>query len=106
MSFAKYFEDNCKIVEERVTLGKQEERPVWFSVTLTETVYAPLKHKAPKKVKYKTKKLVCSDCGTSFFFEGGEQRYFARHNLRAPKRCRACRKARRQNPKNNKHKED
>ncbi len=106
MSFAKYFEDDREIVEERVTLGKQKERPVWLSVTLIETVYAPSKPQPPKKVRYKTKKLVCSDCGTSFFFEGGEQRYFALHNLREPKRCRTCRKARRQNQRNNQNKED
>ena len=106
MSFAKYFEDDREIVDERVTLGKQGERPVWLSVTLTQTVYAPPKPQLPQKVKYVTKKLVCRDCGASFFFEGGEQHYFVLHGLHEPKRCRACRKARKQSSKSNQNKED
>ncbi|MBO5700856.1 MAG: zinc-ribbon domain containing protein [Clostridia bacterium] len=48
------------------------------------------------KLKRKTKKLVCCECGTSFLFTGGEQNYYETHNLSDPKRCLKCRKNRRQ----------
>jgi hypothetical protein len=40
---------------------------------------------------------VCADCGASFWFRAGEQRFFAQRGLPdAPRRCEACRRARRE----------
>ena len=36
----------------------------------------------------------CVDCGTTFIWTAGEQMYFAQHQLKPPKRCLPCRKAR------------
>jgi len=38
--------------------------------------------------------LTCCDCGKSFLFEVGEQKYYIDHNLSLPKRCHACRSLR------------
>ena len=37
-------------------------------------------------------KIVCVKCGMEFVFTVGEQRYFEQNNLCFPKRCKACRK--------------
>ena len=39
--------------------------------------------------------LTCVDCQHRFWFTTGEQRFFAVRGLAAPKRCPACRRARR-----------
>lgn len=41
------------------------------------------------------KYITCIDCGVEFEFEVGEQEYFKDRGLSKPKRCPACRKARR-----------
>jgi hypothetical protein len=41
----------------------------------------PLKDKTPR----------CVDCGSSFLFSSGEQRYFISKGLSEPKRCPKCR---------------
>ncbi|MCI0493853.1 zinc-ribbon domain containing protein [candidate division KSB1 bacterium] len=35
--------------------------------------------------------LECWDCGNSFLFTGGEQKYYQQHGFRLPKRCEDCR---------------
>ena len=35
---------------------------------------------------------ICCECGRSFVFAVGEQRYFASRGLAVPKRCPSCRK--------------
>ncbi|MDZ7263529.1 MAG: zinc-ribbon domain containing protein [candidate division KSB1 bacterium] len=35
--------------------------------------------------------LECWECGNSFVFTGGEQKYYQQHGLRPPKRCEDCR---------------
>jgi hypothetical protein len=39
--------------------------------------------------------LTCIDCGQSFTFSAGEQKYFAARNFTPPKRCPVCRAPRR-----------
>ncbi len=46
---------------------------------------------------YEDKTLICRDCGQEFIFAAGEQAFYNDKNLSEPKRCRECRKARRQN---------
>ena len=43
---------------------------------------------------YEDKELTCVDCGDTFTFSGGEQRYFAEKQFSEPKRCKPCRQKR------------
>ncbi len=47
-----------------------------------------------KKPLHTLKLISCKDCGLTFAFNGGEQNYYERRRLKDPKRCPACRKAR------------
>ena len=38
--------------------------------------------------------IVCCDCGSSFPFEPGEQRFYSERSLNLPRRCPSCRLAR------------
>lgn len=42
-----------------------------------------------------SQELLCKDCGRRFVFGEAEQARYARHGFAPPKRCRACRAARR-----------
>jgi hypothetical protein len=105
MGFAKYFEDDLGIMEERrYWMRVEETSPIIMPSMATEmtidTVIVATIEQLPKtKLKRKTKKLVCCECGTNFLFTGGEQNYYETHNLSAPKRCSKCRKSRRQQKK-------
>lgn len=105
MSFAKYFEDNVEIIEERFALRQHGNAPApLYRVTqefgskiyLVTTKVVEVKPEAPKKHKKKKKKIVCCDCGEKFFFTGGEQRYYEERKLSEPKRCPACRQKRKE----------
>ena len=107
MSFAKYFEDDLEIAEERHALRRDENAtpfaPTAYVSKLRITLITETKRPAPeKKKKRKDKRLVCCDCGTTFFFSGGEQVYFERNKLFEPKRCPACRIGRRKTAKRKK----
>jgi CxxC-x17-CxxC domain-containing protein len=39
--------------------------------------------------------LVCADCGQEFLFSADDQEFYASRGFSEPKRCRACRSARR-----------
>ena len=41
--------------------------------------------------------ITCAECGTAFPFTEREQEYYTERNLSQPKRCKACRDARRAN---------
>lgn len=45
--------------------------------------------------KTEDKILICCDCGSSFVFTAGEQLFFTSKGLSTPKRCKPCRKQRR-----------
>jgi hypothetical protein len=40
---------------------------------------------------FKTKFIVCIDCGCDFLFNSGEQRFFWSKGLAEPRRCSECR---------------
>ena len=49
---------------------------------------------------YEDKTLICKDCGNEFIFSAGEQEFFAKKGLtNEPKKCKACRDARKANGK-------
>lgn len=48
------------------------------------------------------KTLVCKDCGTKFVFTVGEQQFYAEKGFtNEPQRCLACRKAKKEQRRNN-----
>ena len=48
------------------------------------------------------KTLVCKDCGAEFVFTAGEQQFYAEKGFtNEPQRCPACRKARKEQRRNN-----
>ena len=105
MGMQKYLEDNLEIAEERVLLA-QEDNEQYANFPLEEEVrrvyvvstrITKLKINPPKKHKRKKKKIVCLDCGETFFFTGGEQKYYEKCKLSEPKRCPNCRQKRKEN---------
>jgi len=47
--------------------------------------------------QFQDRTLTCADCGASFTFSAGEQRYFQEKGFTdEPKRCLACRKKKRE----------
>ena len=49
---------------------------------------------------YEDKTLVCKDCGKEFVFTAGEQEFYAERGFQnEPQRCKACRDARKNQPK-------
>lgn len=48
-----------------------------------------------EELVFKTKVLRCIDCGLSFLWEPGEQKFYLSKGLQQPKRCGDCRKFRR-----------
>lgn len=105
MSFAKYFEDNVEIIEERFALRQQKNdltpiyratQEVGSKTYLVTTKVVEVKPESPKKHKRKQKKIACHDCKETFFFTGGEQKYYEERKLSEPKRCPACRQKRKE----------
>ena len=104
MSFAKYYEDNIDIIEERILLNSKseyelpdysplKERIVQKTYIVTSTVIEKKKQR-PQTQKYRTRVIKCCNCGNSFNFTGGEQHYYEEKKLFEPKHCPACRKKR------------
>ena len=51
---------------------------------------------------YQDKQLQCRDCGQDFVFSASEQEFFAEKGFtNEPQRCPACRKARKEQRRNN-----
>ena len=105
MSFAKYYEDNIEITDERVKLYPRESellplfrvtQEVNSKVYLLTTRIVEVQPEPSKKHKRKKKKIVCCDCGETFLFTGGEQKYYEERKLYEPKRCSGCRKKRKE----------
>jgi len=49
------------------------------------------------RMSFQDKSIKCTDCGTTFTFTSGEQEFFATKGYtNEPKRCPACRKAKKQ----------
>ncbi len=48
------------------------------------------------KTDFADRTLVCADCGSEFTFSSGEQMFFHGKGLAEPKRCKVCRRIRRQ----------
>ncbi len=46
--------------------------------------------------QHRDEHIVCANCGASFLFSAGEAAVFAERSLAAPKRCKECRRARKE----------
>lgn len=46
--------------------------------------------------QYRDEHIACANCGASFLFSAGEAAVFAERSLAAPKRCKECRRARKE----------
>ena len=55
---------------------------------------------------FEDKKLTCKDCGQEFEFTAGEQEFFSRNGFTDPQRCKACRDAKKNRPRDNKRPEN
>jgi len=44
-------------------------------------------------VLYTDRNITCSDCGVDFMFSAAEQEFFEQKGFRFPRRCKECRKA-------------
>ena len=99
MGFAKYFEDNMEVIEERLMLRQQSIETIPSSNLCQATCIIknqPEHMQSRKKTKKKTKLIICCDCGSSIIFTGGEQKYYEQHHLCEPRRCARCRNSRKE----------
>ncbi len=55
---------------------------------------------------FKDKTVKCIDCGKDFEFTAKEQKFYKEKNFQEPKRCPACRKARKRNNQGNRRNSD
>ncbi len=56
-----------------------------------------LAHGPRREMNMPDVEITCAECGSAFPFTEREQEYYAERNLSQPKRCKACRDARRAN---------
>lgn len=56
-------------------------------------IYLDKEKKEGNKMSYETKELKCVDCGEVFEFSAEEQEFYAGRGFSEPKRCPACRAA-------------
>jgi len=52
--------------------------------------------RAMNETTFADRDLTCMDCGVPFIWTAGQQLFFADKQLQPPKRCAACRRAKRQ----------
>ncbi len=68
-------------------VGRDDEHP---KQDIQRSIY--LKHDRKGKVA-QDQQLICSDCGQSFAFSAEDQEFFRERGYSAPKRCKTCRQA-------------
>ena len=109
MALAKYFEDNYEMVIERLDALEEKRRNSEQPLPMFETKSWLNYITSAKEVKvFKAgcsympsgEWRTCICCGRIFYFSEGEKRYFKEHGLCMPKRCKACRKLRKEHPGN------
>ncbi len=88
MSFAKYFEDNQEILQERILLQSYLPRMATRS-EITIRVSTPAPRPIIQPILYTG---TCKCCGCQFTMTPKELAWFWKKGLNTPKRCRPCRK--------------
>ena len=98
MGWAKYAEDNYEMIQERWDRMDGQKSIVAVTAVIPSMVCAVKVSmeisEEPKKASMKDKSLYCIECGEQFTFTAGEQKYYKRHELDQPKRCKCCREIR------------
>lgn len=100
MALAKYLEDNIEITVERMWLRETKAHPAVendFSgklITLPRPAGESAYWEQDVPERPYDKALVCRDCRKLFVFTVGEQAWFSQRGFCAPRRCKACRAAR------------
>lgn len=114
MGFAKYYEDNARITDDRrfyydhwATKGYRKsiindtvKTKTVITSTLTITDGNPWKSDRTESKQIsnkersplKRKLLECKDCGCGFEYSVGEQKFFLKKGWKEPVRCPQCRK--------------
>ena len=95
MGLAKYYEDNMRIREERyLTMQEDEQRPIYRNGAIAKRETKSLEELITTtkiKKRKKDKQMLCCECNTAFVFTGSEQKYYEKHDLSKPNRCKTCR---------------
>ncbi len=110
MALGKYFEDNMEIYLERQQAMREKQQSIPLVSLKTVTLLSSHYISVPSSVSPETKndslvnarqeknksKIIstCKDCGELYIIYEGEQKFFRKHNLHLPKRCRCCRNRR------------
>ena len=118
MGFAKYCEDNTRLTEERNYYREHASDLEWHRVTknnnrkktrisVNHATVATFINRTYRKLELEKaiqqndvkntkngredKYVMCKDCGQTFVFSAGEQKFFAKNGWTAPVRCKDCR---------------
>ena len=113
MGFAKYYEDNENMREERLYYQSSPElKPLITrkkTIIINNCIIRPSAHPQEKETTAVKRTVIshlkqsqssaeqpnitlfCKDCGTSFVFTVGEQEFYKKKQFRNPCRCKECR---------------
>ncbi len=77
-----------------VGFGYLRNAPSWSRISL-ERPWSVFKNLEVRSFVYEDRTITCADCGQEFTFTASEQAFYAEKGFTdAPKRCKACRQAR------------
>lgn len=96
MGWAKYYEDNLEIINERqLYIQRTDFEKTCDIFELREYAVDTRKNFSISKQKhYEDRYIVCKDCGRKVLFSAKVQKIFATKGWDAPKRCKCCREFR------------
>lgn len=98
MGWAKYYEDNMEITNERYTTMRSRTREPEIKVVCTTILPATeiiFQNKEEtleqRQEEFEDKYIFCRECGRKFSFTAVAQKHYNRMGWDAPKRCKCCR---------------
>ena len=93
MGLAKYFEDNYEMYLERTDEHQKNDVIAGTTISINITPVVRLVNNSNTLINT-DKKIRCKECGDFFNLTVGEQKFYQKHNLCNPKRCKRCREIR------------
>ncbi len=94
MGLCKYFEDNYEMYLDRME-ELNYKNDIQISTAVTFNIAPAVRTVNPKsQLLHINQKIKCKECGEFFEFSFGEQKFYTKHNLHNPKRCKKCREFR------------
>lgn len=91
MGLCKYFEDNYEMFLERIE-DRNNENNIYMEAKLSLNITPVIRTVEPKSQLVRiNQKIKCKECGEFFELTYGEQKFYKKHNLCNPKRCKSCR---------------